>query len=264
MKKFAIAAIVIGVVLGATACSAATPASTPTATKSAAALTGTIQVYGASSLTAAFTTLAIDFEKANPGVTVQNTFNGSSTLVTQIQNGAPADVFASADTATMQTLSTAGLVSGKPALFATNTMEIVVPKGNPANITSFADLAKPGVKTVICAVAVPCGAAAASLEKVTGVTITPVSEELAVAGVLSQVSSGEADAGLVYVTDVKGALPAGQIQGVTFKQSSQVVNSYPIAALTGTKNAAAAKAFVAYVTGKPGQALLKADGFGKP
>jgi molybdate transport system substrate-binding protein len=263
MKKIAIAAIVVGLALGATACSSATPASTPTATKSAA-LSGTVQVYAASSLTAAFTTLAIDFEKANPGVSVLNTFNGSSTLVTQIQNGAPADVFASADTANMEKLSTSGLVSATPDLFATNTMEIVVPKGNPAKITDFADLGKAGVKTVICAASVPCGAAALALEKLTGVTISPVSQELAVTGVLSKVSSGEADAGLVYVTDVKSALPAGQVEGVTFAESPQVVNSYPIVALKNSKNPTAAQAFVDYVIGKTGQAVLKKDGFGKP
>ncbi|MCU1412769.1 MAG: molybdate-binding protein [Microbacteriaceae bacterium] len=264
MKKIAITAIVVGLALGATACSAATPASTPSATKTSAALTGTIQVYGAASLTAAFTELAIDFEKANPGVTVTNTFNGSSTLVTQIQNGAPADVFASADTVNMEKLSTSGLVAGTPDVFATNTMEIVVPKGNPAKITDFADLAKSGVKTVVCAASVPCGAAALALEKLTGVTISPVSQELAVTGVLSKVSSGEADAGLVYVTDVKGALPAGQVEGVTFTESPQVVNTYPIVALKNSKNPRVAQALVDYITGKTGQALLKADGFGKP
>ncbi len=262
-KPFALVAVALAVGLGVTACASAAPAPTATATKSAA-LSGTIQVYAASSLTAAFTTLAIDFEKANPGVTVLNTFNGSSTLVTQIQNGAPADVFASADTATMDKLTGAGLVSGTPPIFASNTMEIAVPKGNPAKITDFADLAKPAVKTVICAASVPCGAAALSLEQVTGVTITPVSQELAVTGVLSKVASGEADAGLVYVTDVKGALPAGNIEGVTFTESSKVVNQYPIAALKTSKNAAAAKAFVAYITGTAGGALLKADGFATP
>ncbi|MES2170141.1 MAG: molybdate ABC transporter substrate-binding protein [Actinomycetota bacterium] len=262
-KPFALVAVALAVGLGVTACSSAAPSPTATPT-AAAALSGTIQVYGAASLTAAFTTLAIDFEKANPGVTVLNTFNGSSTLVTQIQNGAPADVFASADTANMDKLTAAGLISGTPSIFATNTLEIAVPKGNPAKITDFADLAKPGVKTVICAASVPCGAAALSLEQLSGVTITPVSQELAVTGVLAKVSSGEADAGLVYVTDVQGALPAGKIQGVTFAESSKVVNQYPIAALKSSKNAAAAQAFVKYITGKAGQALLKADGFAKP
>jgi molybdate transport system substrate-binding protein len=263
-KPLALVAVALAVGLGVAACSSAASTPTATSTTSAAALSGTIQVYGAASLAAAFTTLAIDFEKANPGVTVLNTFNGSSTLVTQIQNGAPADVFASADTASMDKLTSAGLVSGTPPIFATNTLEIAVPKGNPAKITDFADLATPGVKTVICAASVPCGAAALSLEQLTGVTITPVSQELAVTGVLAKVASGEADAGLVYVTDVKGALPAGNIDGVTFTQSSKVVNQYPIAALKNSKNAAAAQAFVKYITGKAGQALLKADGFGRP
>ncbi len=263
MKKLAVAALVIAVALGATACST-TQTSTPTATTTAAApkLTGTITVYGAASLTAAFTDLASEFESANPGVIVQTTFNGSSVLVTQIQSGAPADVFASADAANMHKLVTAALTAATPEIFATNVLEIAVPIGNPAKIRSFADLAKPGVTTVVCAVSVPCGAATASIEKLTGVSISPVSQELAVTGVLTKVESGEADAGLVYVTDVKGA--AGKVDGVTFPESSKAVNSYPIVALKNSANATLAAAFVSYVTGPVGQALLTKEGFGRP
>jgi molybdate transport system substrate-binding protein len=264
MKKIAIAAIAIGVLLGASACSTstATPTASPTKTAAAQKLTGSITVYGAASLTASFTELAKEFMTANPGVTVQTTFNGSSVLVTQIQSGAPADVFASADTANMDKLSTTAQTAAVPDDFATNVLEIAVPTGNPAGIKTFADLAKPGIKTVICAVAVPCGAATAQVEKATGVTIAPVSQELAVTGVLAKVETGEADAGLVYVTDVKGA--AGKVDGVTFPESAKAVNTYPIVALKNSQNPKVAAAFVKFVIGPVGQGVLKAAGFGKP
>ena len=257
------AAMATVLLAGLAACSTPDAASTPKAaapTTSADTLSGTITVYGAASLTAAFTKLAAEFEAAHPNVTVQTTFNGSAILVTQILAGAPADIFASADTATMTKLSS--LVAGNPVNFATNTLEIAVPVGNPAKIMSFADLAKPGIKTVVCAVAVPCGAATKAIEKSTGVTLTPVSEEMAVTGVLAKVQTGEADAGLVYVTDVAGA--TGKVTGITFPESSTAVNTYPIAALTGSKNGPVAAAFVSFVTGKVGQAVLRAAGFGKP
>ncbi len=260
-----IALIVAGAALvaGLAACSSAAPITT-TAPKATTApkLTGSITVYGAASLTATFTELATEFEAANPGVTVQTTFNGSSVLVTQIQGGAPADVFASADTANMTKLMTANLVTDTPVNFATNVLEIAVPTGNPARIKTFADLAKPGVKTVVCAPAVPCGAATLAIETATGVKLTPVSEETAVTGVLSKVETGEADAGLVYVTDVKGA--AGKVVGITFPESSKAVNTYPIAALKASANPRTAAAFVAFVRSSAGQKVLAAAGFGKP
>ncbi len=245
-----------------TACSA--PAAAPSASEHTAppALTGSITVYGAASLTQAFTDLATEFEAANPGVTVQTTFNGSSVLVTQIQSGAPADVFASADTANMAKLTAASLVAGAPVDFATNVLEIAVPPDNPAKISSFADLAKPGVKVVVCAPAVPCGAATAAVEKATGTVIRPVSEETAVTGVLAKVQTGEADAGLVYVTDVKGA--NGKVRGVAFPEATDAVNTYPIAALKGSRNARAAAAFVRFVTGPVGRNVLATAGFGAP
>lgn len=256
------AAIVAGLA-GCTGTASTQPATaTLTASPSADTLSGTITVYGAASLTATFTKLAAEFEAAHPGVTVQTTFNGSAILVTQIQAGAPADVFASADTANMTKLTTAQLVSGSAVDFATNTLEIAVPPGNPAKIATFADLAKAGVKTVICAPVVPCGAAAVALEKATGVTLTPVSEETAVTGVLSKVRTGEADAGLVYVTDIAGA--GGTVTGIPFAESGRVVNTYPIVALKASKNAAVAAAFVSFVTSAAGRQVLAAAGFGKP
>ncbi len=178
------------------------PASEP-ATATTPALEGSITVFAAASLKATFTELADEFEAANPGVTVELNFAGSSDLVTQITEGAPADVFASADEKNMAKLTDAGLADADaPVDFATNVLEIAVPPGNPAGIETFADLADPDVKTVVCAPEVPCGAATVEVEEATGVTLAPVSEESSVTDVLGKVTSGEADAGLVYVTDV--------------------------------------------------------------
>jgi molybdate transport system substrate-binding protein len=171
-------------------------------------------------------------------------------------------VFASADEKNMTKVSDAGLAAGTPVDFATNVLAIAVPPGNPAHITSFADLAKPGVKTVVCAPQVPCGAATAKVEASTGVTLTPVSQESAVTDVLGKVSSGEADAGIVYVTDVKGA--GSSVDSVPFPEAASAVNTYPIVALKDAHDATLAAAVVDYVTGPDGQKVLKAAGFGAP
>jgi molybdate transport system substrate-binding protein len=264
LRATALLAIGVAVTVALAGCSGggSSPAPASSSASSTTALSGSITVYGAASLTSAFTELASDFERAHPGVSVKTTFNGSSVLVTQLEAGAPADVFASADTKNMTKLQKAGLVAGSPVDFATNTLEIAVPLGNPKRIASFRDLAKAGVKTVVCAATVPCGAAALKIERAAGVTLEPVSEETAVTGVLSKVATGQADAGLVYVTDVKGA--AGKVDGVTFADSSEAVNTYPIATLTGAANAAVARAFVAFVTSASGQKVLAGKGFGAP
>ncbi|KAA1378194.1 molybdate ABC transporter substrate-binding protein [Aeromicrobium fastidiosum] len=222
----------------------------------------TITVFAAASLKGAFTEIGAEFEKANPGVTVTFNFAGSADLVSQIQQGAPADVFASADTKNMDKATGDDLVDGTPADFATNTLEIATPPGNPAKIDSLDDLARKGVKVVLCAPEVPCGAAAVGVEQASGVDIAPVSEEQSVTDVLGKVISGEADAGLVYVTDVKAA--GDQVVGVTFPESGDVVNTYPIASLAGSKSPEAARAFAEFVTGTKGQAVLAAAGFAKP
>ncbi len=189
-------------------------------------------------------------------------FAGSSDLATQISQGAPADVFASADAKNMAKLGDAGLVEGSPRDFATNVLTIAVPPANPASIATFADLAKPGVRTVICAAQVPCGAATKTLEQETGTTLQPVSEESSVTDVLGKVVSGEADAGLVYVTDVKAA--GDKVQEIPFPESAQAVNTYPIAAVRTGKNKDLAAAFIEAVTGPEGQQLLRGAGFGTP
>ena len=223
---------------------------------------GTVTVFAASSLKATFTKIASEFEAANPGTKVTLNFAGSSDLATQISQGAPADVFASADTKNMDKLSDAKLIDGAASNFATNVLEIAVPPANPASIRSFADLAKPGVKVVVCAPQVPCGSATEKVEQATGTTLKPVSEESSVTDVLGKVTSGEADAGLVYVTDVRNA--AGKVKGIMFSESDQAVNTYPIATVGSSKNKELAKAFITMVTGSEGRKVLSDAGFGTP
>ncbi|POH63506.1 MULTISPECIES: molybdate ABC transporter substrate-binding protein [Cryobacterium] len=247
-------AFVIGLTL--TGCGSATPSPTG----SAAALGGDITVYAAASLQGTFTELAASFEAANPGTTVVLNFAGSSALVTQIIEGAPADVFASADTDNMARLTDAALGDGEPVDFATNVLTIAVPPGNPAGITDLTDLTRPDVRLVACAPEVPCGAAAETVAASAGVTLSPVSEESSVTDVLGKVTSGEADAGLVYVTDVAAAGAA--VEGIEFAEAASAVNTYPIVPVTGSASADVARAFVDYVTGSAGAAVLRAAGFG--
>jgi molybdate transport system substrate-binding protein len=221
-----------------------------------------LTVFAAASLKSTFTKLGDQFKAGHPGVTVTFSFAGSSDLVTQIQSGAPADVFASADTKNMDKATSDNLVDGMPINFASNTLEIAVPPDNPANISSLQDLAKAAVKLVVCAPEVSCGSATQKVGTASGVTLKPVSEEASVTDVLNKVTSGEADAGLVYVTDVKGA--GDKVKGVTFPESKKAVNTYPIATLAGSKNKDLADQFVDAVTGAEGQQVLADAGFAKP
>jgi molybdate transport system substrate-binding protein len=219
---------------------------------------GGATVFAAASLTASFTELADRFEKAHPGAAIELSFAGSADLAAQlVEGGAPADVFASADEATMQKVVAAGLVASDPADFATNTLQIVVPPGNPAGVETLADLA--GVRAVVCAPQVPCGAAAERVAEVAGVGLTPVSEESNVTDVLGKVAAGEADAGLVYATDVLGA--AERVEGIVFPEASVAVNTYSVAALT---ESAVAADFVAFVLSGEGRAVLADAGFQAP
>jgi molybdate transport system substrate-binding protein len=218
----------------------------------------TLTVFAASSLKNPFTAIGAGFEKSHPGVTVRFSFAGSPDLAEQINAGAPADVFAAADEATMRKVPAAL----DPEPFATNILEIAIPDGNPAKVETFADLARPGLKLVICAAEVPCGAATESVAHLAGVTLNPVSREQAVVDVLGKVRSGEADAGLVYVTDVKGS--KGAVDGISFPEAKRVVNVYPIATLKGSEHADLADEFVASVRNGAGHAVLVAAGFGTP
>lgn len=221
-----------------------------------------VTVFAAASLKSTFTELGAQFEEDNPGTKVSFNFAGSSDLVSQLSQGAPADVFASADTANMAKAVEAGLVSGEPVDFAANTLVIVTPPGNPRGIASFADLARSDSQVVVCAPQVPCGSATEKVERATGVTLTPVSEESAVTDVLGKITSGQADAGLVYVTDASGA--GDKVTVVPFPESSSAINTYPIAVLRGAADSTAAAKFVGLVTTSRGREVLSAAGFAAP
>ena len=223
---------------------------------------GTLTVFAAASLKATFTELARTFEAEHPGTKVTLSFAGSSDLAGQLSQGAPADVFASADTANMKKVQDAGLADGTPKDFATNALAIAVPPGNPAGIASLQDLARPGIKLVTCARQVPCGAATAKVAQAAGLALSPVSEENAVTDVLGKVTSGEADAGLVYGTDIKAA--GSSAKGIPFPEAGSAVNTYPIAGVATGRNKATAQAFLDLVTGPEGQKVLAAAGFGPP
>jgi len=222
----------------------------------------TLTVFAAASLTSSFEQLGESFEKSHEGVQVDFNFAGSSDLVAQVQSGAPADVLASADEANMEKLTADDLQGSDPELFATNTLEIATPPDNPADVQSLEDLADPDINLVICAPEVPCGAASQSVAEAAGVTLEPDSEEQSVTDVLGKVTSGEADAGLVYVTDVITAGDA--VQGIEFPESASVVNSYPIATVADSENADLAQEFVDLVLSDEGQQVLADAGFGQP
>jgi len=260
---------VLGVALTACSSSSSTstssPASTPASGSPAAAsgnITGTITVFAATSLTKAFDKIGAQFEAAHPGVTVKFNYNGSSSLATSINQGAPADVFASAAPKNMETVTSAGNASGTPQDFARNTGEIMVEKGNPKNIKSVSDLANPALKVVVCAPAVPCGQVATAIFKNAGVTVKPVSEEQNVGGVVTKVTLGEADAGIVYVTDVKAN--EGKGTGVPIPADQNDITAYPIAQLKDAPNASGAAAFISYVLSPAGQQVLASFGFLPP
>jgi molybdate transport system substrate-binding protein len=222
----------------------------------------TLDVFAAASLTETFGELERQFEAANPGVDVVVNYGASSDLAQQIVHGGPADVFAAASQTTMATVTDAGLVAGAPTVFATNTLQIVTLPGNPTGIASFADLARPGLSVVVCAPQVPCGAVVEQIERATGVTLSPVSEEPDVKSTLGKVTTGNADAGLVYVTDVEAAGP--DVQGVPFPESARAATNYPIAVLADAPQPDLARAFQELVTGEAGRSALTAAGFGVP
>lgn len=226
----------------------------------------TLTVLAAASLRDVFTDLATDFEAEHEGVTVALSFAGSADLGDQILAGAPADVFASADERTMDRVVDAGDASD-PVAFATNTLTIVTPPGNPAGVETFADLARDDVKVVVCAPEVPCGGATDTVAEAAGVTVHRVSEEASVTDVLAKVTSGEADAGLVYVTDA--TLAGDAVDVVDVPETDAALNVYPIALVAASEGAGpeqveVARAWIDLVTGDAGQAALAAAGFGAP
>ncbi|WP_322861427.1 molybdate ABC transporter substrate-binding protein [Mycobacterium europaeum] len=223
---------------------------------------GTLVVFAAASLKSAFTQIGSQFKGQNAGSNVEFEFAGSSELATQLTQGATADVFASADTAQMDAVARAGLLAGDPVDFASNTLVIVTAPGNPKKVGSFSDLARPGLGVVVCQQPVPCGSATQRVEDSTGVRLHPVSEEPSVTDVLNKVTTGQADAGLVYVTDARGA--GDKVATVSFPEAAGAVNRYPIAVLKHAPQPTLARRFVALVTAEAGQNILALSGFAKP
>jgi molybdate transport system substrate-binding protein len=258
MKK-RLAAVAAALVAAGMMLAGCSPAASPT--ESAKPET-TVTVFAAASMKGTFTELGTTFEKQNEGVKVTFNFAGSQALSEQIVNGAPADVFASANEAQMLVVTDAGLNAAEPKLYATNQLTIVVPPDNPAGITSWQDLTKEGLKLVVCAPEVPCGAATEKIEKATGTTLKPVSEEQQVTDVLAKVQAGEADAGLVYKTDAKSA--GDTVKAIDFPESSGAINTNPIVALKNGPQADMGQKFVDLVLSPEGQKVLQEAGFGSP
>jgi molybdate transport system substrate-binding protein len=225
-------------------------------------LSGTLTVFAAASLTDVFTDLGNRLEKANPELDVQFNFAGSSALATQITQGAPADVFASANQPQMKVVTDAGLQADDPTVFTENVLEIAVPKGNPGHVTGLADFAKPELTLAVCSPAVPCGAAAQKVFQAAGVKAVPDTEEEDVKAALTKVQLGEVDAALVYATDVQAA--GSDVEGILFPEAEQAINEYPIVSLKAASNPEAAKAFLDLVRSADGQKALAAAGFRKP
>ena len=261
MRK-SLGAVLLGAALALAGCAGEGGTSPPPAGSSASTVTGNVTVFAAASLTESFTQIGRDFEAANPGSKVTFSFLGSSALATQINQGAPADVFASAAPANMTTVTGAGNADGTPTTFARNQLVIAVPKGNPKAISGLADLTKPGVKVALCAEQVPCGAAARNALDAASVKLTPVTLETDVKAALSKVKLGEVDAALVYRTDTKAA--SSDVDGVEFPESAGAINDYPIVVLKDAPHKVAAKAFVEYVLSAKGKAVLAQAGFQAP
>lgn len=252
------AAVAAGIALLAAGCGSADAG----ADGDGAGETVTLQVFAAASLQEPFADMGEAFEAEHEDVEVQFNVAGSSTLVQQIIQGAPADVFASANPENMTKLVDAGLEGADPVDFTSNTLMIAVPSGNPAGVTELADLTEEELNLVVCAPEVPCGAATETVEQAAGLTFAPVSEEQSVTDVLNKVTSGEADAGMVYVTDVAKAGDA--VEGIDFPESQEAVNIYPISTVKDAENAELGQEFLEMVTGETGQEILDGYGFVGP
>ncbi|GAA3136975.1 molybdate ABC transporter substrate-binding protein [Streptomyces rameus] len=247
------------------ACSSSSDSKDASASPPASAsrkLSGNITVFAAASLKESFSALAKEFESRHPGTKVDFNFGGSDTLAASITGGAPADVFAAASPKTMKIVTDKGDAAGTPATFVRNQLEIATLPGNPDKVSSLKDLTKSGLKVVLCDKTVPCGSAAQKALDAGGVKITPASYEQDVKSALTKVELKEADAAVVYKTDVKAA--GGKVEGVEFPESANAVNDYPIVLLKKAPNAETAKAFIALVRSAEGQKVLSGAGFLKP
>ncbi|MEU1410928.1 MULTISPECIES: molybdate ABC transporter substrate-binding protein [unclassified Streptomyces] len=236
--------------------------SSSSASSSAQKLSGTVTVFAAASLKESFTTLGQEFEKQHPGTKVAFNFGGSDTLAASITSGAPADVFAAASPKTMAIVTDKQDAAGTPATFVRNQLEIATLPGNPDKVASLKDLTKSGLKVVLCDKTVPCGAAAQKALEASNLKLTPVSYEQDVKSALTKVELKEADAAVVYKTDVKAA--GDKVEGVEFPESAQAVNDYPIVLLKDAPNAEAATAFIALVRSAEGGKVLTEAGFLQP
>lgn len=253
MRRALLAAVALLLAVCAAACGSGS---------GAAQQSRTLTVLAASSLTEAFTGLAHRFEAGHPGVDVRLTFDSSATLAQQAVAGAPGDVLATADARTMRIATRGHATAGKPRVFATNTMVLVVPRSNPAHVTRLADLASSGVAFVMCAPSAPCGALGRTLLRLDGVHARPKSLEVDVKAVLTKVELGEADAGLVYRSD---AVAAGRkVRSIEVPNSSEAPNPYLIATLAQAGSPQLAQAWTRLVLSPAGRHALHRSGFGAP
>jgi molybdate transport system substrate-binding protein len=257
-RAWTAALLSLALVADLSGCGQKTPSSATASTSPATS----IVVFAALPLKPAFTLLAGEFQTDNPRATIDFDFATSSELANKLTQGASADIFASADSAQMDTVVKADLTSSDPINFASNTLVIVTTPGDPKQVRSFADLAKPDLRVAVCQASVPCGSATQRIEENTGVHLDPVSEESVSSGVLGKVTSGEADAGLVYLTDAHKA--GDTVTAVKFPESSEAVFIYPIAILKRTSQPSLAQKFVDLVTGATGQQVLTQAGFASP
>jgi len=256
MRRFA---VILAALVAVAAAGCSSSSSAPSTSSSSSG--GTITVFAAASLMETFTQIGKQFEAAHKGDTVKFSFGPSSGLATEITGGAPADVFASASPATMDVVVKAG-DAASPQTFAKNFMEVAVPPNNPANVTSVTDLAKSSVKVALCQPQVPCGAVAAEVFKNAAITVKPVTLEADVDSVVTQVETGNVDAGMVYVTNVLSA--GSKVKGITIPASDNASTLYPIATISSSKHKSEAQAFINYVLSPAGQQVLAAAGFQKP
>lgn len=262
MSSRRLALIALAVVLVA-ACGGARGEDTAgTGTAAGTSLQGELLVSAAASLADVFAELGSEFETAHPGVEVQLNLGSSASLRQQVLEGAPVDVFASADTGNMARLVDAGEAVGEPVTFARNRMEIAVPAGNPAGITGLVDFADPGLLVGLCAEQVPCGTYAREVLSNAGVTPSVDSNEPDARALLTKIEAGELDAGITYLTDVLST--GGGVEGIAIPEEVNVLADYPIAALAGAPNPEIAARFVDFVLSGQGQAILDGYGFSSP
>jgi molybdate transport system substrate-binding protein len=259
MRALRVLAAVLAGLMPLAACGSDGPASGATSTTGAGRISGSVTVLAAASLRAAFAEVAAGFEAAHPGVTVVLSFDGSARLATAIVEGAPADVFAAADEATMETVVRAGRTEGTPTVFATNVLEIVVPAGNPRRVGGLVDLARGDLRVSLCRPEVPCGRYAARAFEEAGLVVPQGGDQDSVTGVLSQVLLGEADAGIVYRTDVRAA---DRVEGIELPDPTTVRAVYRAARLVDAPNPVVADAFVHFLRSAAAQVALRERGFG--